>query len=54
MQISPHDERDAAQGVHLSLINNLAPGLFNAVAKYPDWIVSLAPQLVSNQTSNLI
>ena len=53
LQISPHDEHDAAQGEHASLINNLAPGLFNAVAKCTDWIVSLAPQLVSNQTSNL-
>ena len=53
LQISPHDEHDAAQGGHTSLINNLAPGLFNAVAKCTDRIVSLASQLVSNQTSNL-
>ena len=53
LQISPHDEHDATQGGHTSLINNLAPGLFNAVAKCADRIVSLAPQLVSNQTSNL-
>ena len=53
LQISPHDEYDAAQGGHTSLINNLTPGLFNAVAKCADQIVSLAPQLVSNQTSNL-
>ena len=43
LQISPHDEHDAAQGGHTSLINNLAPGLFNTVAKCADQIVSLAP-----------
>ena len=53
LQISPHDEHDAAQGGHTSLISNPAPGLFNAVAKCTDRIVSLASQLVSNQTSNL-
>ena len=53
LQISPHDEYDAAQGGHTPLISNPAPGLFNAVAKCADHIVSLAPQLVSNQTSNL-
>ena len=53
LQISPHDEHDAAQGGHTSLISNPAAGLFNAVAKCTDRIVSLASQLVSNQTSNL-
>ena len=33
LQISPHYEHDTAQGGHPSLINILAPGLFNAVAK---------------------
>ena len=34
-------------------ITNLTPGLFNTVAKCTDRIVSLAPQLFRNQTSNL-
>ena len=38
-------------GIHPK--STLAPGLFNAVAKCADRIVSLAPQLVSIQTSNL-
>ena len=51
--VTAKTEHDAAQGGHTSLINNLASGLFNAVAKCADQIVSLVEQLVSNQRSNL-
>ena len=47
------DERDATHGGHPSLTPHVAPGLLNAIAKCPDRIVSLAPQLITNQTSNL-
>ena len=50
---TPGDELDATHGGHPSVASNLAPGLLNAVAKCADRIVSLAPQLISNQTSNL-
>lgn len=52
-KISVRDEREATHGGHPSVASNLAPGLPNAVAKCADRIVSLAPQLISNQTSNL-
>ena len=50
---TPEDERDATHGGHPSLTPHVATGLLNAVAKCADRIVSLAPQLIANQTSNL-
>ena len=50
---TPEDEHDATHGGHPSLALHVAPGLLNAVAKCADRIVSLAPQLITNQTSNL-
>ena len=50
---TPEDEHDVTHGRHSSLTPHVAPGLLNAIAKCADHIVSLAPQLITNQTSNL-
>ena len=50
---SKQDEDDTIQGGHSSLFNQLPPGLFNKVMACSDRLVMLAPQLISNQTSNL-
>ena len=48
--VSREDEEDAAQG---GTLKSIPTGLFNAVSRCCDCIVSLAPQLIANQTSNL-
>ena len=50
---TPEDENDATHGGHPSLALHVAPGLLNAVSRCADRIVSLALQLITNQTSNL-
>ena len=52
-QASQDEEQDAARGGLPSTISNLPHGLFNAVSRCCDRIVSLAPQLIANQTSNI-
>ena len=47
------DEIDATLGGHPSVASNLAPGHLIVVAKCADRIVSLALQLISNETSML-
>ena len=46
------DEIEARSGCTASL-NQLPDGLFFSVLRAADWLVSLAEQLVDNQTSNL-
>ena len=50
---TPVDERDANHGGHPSLATHVSPGLLNAVAVCADRHVSLAPHVITNQTSNL-
>ena len=53
LQATQLDEQDAAQAGLPSSMNTLPDSLFNAVSQCCDHIVSLAPQLIANQTSNL-
>jgi hypothetical protein len=52
-QASQDDEQDAARGGLPSTIRDLPHGLFNTVSRCCDCIISLVPQLIANQTSNL-
>ena len=49
----PSDEADAPTSLSESTLNSLSEGLFANVQACGDHLVMLAPQLISNETSNL-